>query len=97
MTKLADLKKRLMENPEFRAEYEALAPEFDIAEKLVKIRTGSRLTQREVAERMKTTQSAVARLESGVQDPSLSTLRAYAVATNTELVIEFRQPQRDLA
>lgn len=91
MTKLSELKTRWMENPEFRAEYEALAPEFETAGKVVSARKMAGLTQREMAARMNTTQSAIARLESGRQDPTVSTLRAIAEATGTELVIEFRK------
>ncbi|MBB3268380.1 transcriptional regulator with XRE-family HTH domain [Azospirillum sp. OGB3] len=90
MTKLSDLKTKLMEDPEFRKEYEALAPEFELSEMLISMRKYGRLTQEQMAERLRTTQSAVARLESGRQDPKLSMLRAYADAAGVDLVIEFR-------
>jgi DNA-binding XRE family transcriptional regulator len=75
MTKIADLKKRLMDNPEFRAEYEKADAEFAVIEALVKARMEAGLTQTEVAERIGTTQSAIARLEGGGVSPSLATLR----------------------
>jgi transcriptional regulator with XRE-family HTH domain len=93
MTKFSDLKKRWMEDPEFRKEYDALAAEFDVAEMLVSIRKQGQLTQEQMAERLHTTQSAVARLESGRQDPKLSMLRAYADAAGVDLVIAFRPKQ----
>lgn len=87
MTKIADLKKRLMNDPEFRAEYEKADAEFAIIEALVKARTGAKLSQAELAKRIGTTQSAIARLEGGGVSPSLSTLRRYAEATGTKLQV----------
>ncbi|MGN6488134.1 MAG: helix-turn-helix domain-containing protein [Devosia sp.] len=87
MTKIADLKKRLMDNPEFRAEYEKADAEFAVIEALVKARMEAGLTQTEVAERIGTTQSAIARLEGGGISPSLATLRRYAEATGTRLQV----------
>lgn len=87
MTKLADLKKKLMESPEFRAEYEKVDAEFQIIEALIRARTDAKLSQAEVARRIGTTQSAVARLESGGVAPSLATLRRYAAATGSKLEI----------
>lgn len=93
MTKFSDIKKRWMKDPEFRKEYDALAPEFDLSEMLISMRKQGRLTQEQMAERLRTTQSAVARLESGKQDPKLSMLRAYADAAGADLVIVFRPKQ----
>lgn len=64
MTKLSDLKTTWMDDPEFRREYGALAAEFDVSEMLVTMRKQGQLTQEQMAERLRTTQSAVARLES---------------------------------
>ncbi|MBD0416059.1 helix-turn-helix domain-containing protein [Oryzicola mucosus] len=88
MTKIADLKKRLMNNPDFQKEYAKADAEFSIVEALVKARTDAKLSQAEVARRIGTTQSAIARLEGGGVSPSLSTLRRYAEATGTKLHVE---------
>ncbi len=87
MTKIADLKKRLMNNPEFREEYRKADTEFSIIEALVRARTAAKLSQAELAKRIGTTQSAIARLEGGGVSPSLSTLRRYAEATGSKLEI----------
>jgi predicted transcriptional regulator len=87
MTKIADLKKRLMANEEFRAEYEKADAEFAVLEALVRARTKANLTQAELARRIGTTQSAIARLEGGRVSPSLATLRRYADATGAKLQI----------
>ena len=63
MTRLMDLKKRLMEDPEFRKEYARVDEEFELIEALVRARTAAKLTQAELARRPGTTQPAVARPE----------------------------------
>ena len=63
MTDLATLKSRLLADPETRAEYDAQADEFAIAHELIAARARAGLTQAELAERMHTTQSTIARLE----------------------------------
>ena len=68
--------------------YDALEEEFALAHALIQARAKADLTQADVAERMKTTQSAVARLESGSSNPSIALLRKYAAATGSDLKIE---------
>ncbi len=87
MTKLKDLKARFMEDPEFREEYARVEEEFALIEALVRARTAAQLTQAELARRLGTTQSAVARLEGGRVSPSFATLRRYAAATGTRLTV----------
>ena len=87
MTKLKELKKRLMEDPEFREEYGRIDDEFRLIEALVRARTAAKLTQAELARRLGTTQSAIARLEGGGVSPSIATLRRYAEATGTRLTV----------
>ena len=85
--KFKEKKKELMKDPEFRKEYDDLEPEFTIARALIEARTRSGLTQREVAKRMGTTQSAIARLERGYPLPSITTLKKYASATDSKVNI----------
>ena len=80
-TSLSRVKRKLLKNAKVRAEYAAQAPEFALARELIRARTRAKLTQEEVAARMGTTQSAIARLESGRRPPSLATLRRFAEAT----------------
>jgi predicted transcriptional regulator len=79
------LKARLLANPKIKAEYDALAPEFEIAAELLKARLRAGLSQTELAARMGTSQSAVARLESGDTLPSTKTLLRYAQATGSKV------------
>lgn len=76
-----------MDSPEFRSEYEKADAEFAVIEALVRARVDAGLTQTELAQRIGTTQSAIARLEGGGVSPSLSTLRRYAEATGTKLKV----------
>lgn len=88
MTKLKDLKERLMQHPEFQEEYERIDEEYSLIESLVRARTEANLTQEQLAERLGTTQSAVARMEGGRISPSIATIRRYARATGKRLEIE---------
>ncbi|GAC1352891.1 MAG: helix-turn-helix transcriptional regulator [Polyangiales bacterium] len=79
------LKKRWMREPGFKEGYEALGEEFALASMLIKARAKAKLSQAELAERMGTSQSTIARLESGAAKPSLSTLERFARATGTRV------------
>ena len=89
MTGIADLHRKWSRDPEYRAAYDRLGPEFDLARALVEARTRAGFTQAELAKRMETTQSVVARLESGRMYPSIRTLERVALATGTRLRIVF--------
>lgn len=91
MTTLKELKERLMEDPAFQEEYERADDEFALIEALVRARTAAKLTQVELARRLGTTQSAIARLEGGRVSPSFATLRRYAAATGTRLTVRLVQ------
>ena len=88
-TTVDDLRKKWMKNPKYRREYEALEQGFSLAAALIEARARARLTQEEVAQRMKTTQAVVARLEGGGSVPSTRTLQKFAKATGTRLKISF--------
>jgi transcriptional regulator with XRE-family HTH domain len=83
------VKKRLLKTPEVRKEYDALEEEFALAAAVAKARMRAGLSQAELARRMKTTQSTVARLESGRGRPSTRTLDRFAKATGHRLKISF--------
>jgi len=89
MTKAKDLHKKWMKNPKYKAEYEKLAPEFELARVIIEARTKAGLTQAQLAKRMKTTQSVIARLEGGRVHPSTETLERFAKATGSRLKIGF--------
>lgn len=77
------------QSPTYTKAYDALQEEFDLVAALIKARTEAGLTQLQVAERMKTTQAVVARLEAGGRRPSTRTLERFAKATGHRLKISF--------
>lgn len=89
MPSMDEFAERLLADPATRAEYDTLVPEYAIYDQLLQARKRAKLTQAEVAERMKTTASVVARLESADyrHTPSLRSLRSYAAATGSRLEI----------
>lgn len=84
---MEEIEKRLLSDPEVRREYDALAPEYEIATELIRARVRAGLSQAQLAERMKTSQSAVARLESGQTLPSTKTLLRFAEATGSKVQV----------
>lgn len=91
MTNLSELKAHLLADPDTRTEYEAQAPKLAIAHELIAARARAGLTQGELAERMHTTQSTIARLESGRTMPSMRTLVRYAQATGSRVDVRLEQ------
>lgn len=85
MTKISTLHKKWLKDPDYRREYEALEEEFA----LIEARARAGLSQAQLAKRMKTTQSVIARLESGRATPSTRTLSRFAKATGHRLKISF--------
>jgi len=93
-------KKRLMRDPEFREQYEALEPEYKLAAAVIRLRLARGLTQAQLADLLNTRQESIARLESGSSLPSLSTVRKVADALDAELEINLRpknSPRADKA
>ena len=82
-------KREMLKNKKIRQVYNDLGPEFVLIEQIVKQRIKQGLTQKELAEKIGTKQSAISRLEAGNYNPSISFLRKLAKALNTELKISF--------
>lgn len=82
-----ELKARALERADVKTEYDRLDEEFRFLDEFLKARAAAGVTQAEVAERIGTTQSAVARLESGrgKHSPSIATLEKYAHALGCRL------------
>jgi transcriptional regulator with XRE-family HTH domain len=86
-----------LKDPDIKAAYDALADEFALASALVRARSDAAMTQEQVAAAMGTTQTAIARLESGRTMPSTRTLERFAKATGTRLRISFEPKTRTSA
>jgi len=89
-----DMIKKWMDDPKFKAAYDGLADEFSMFDQMLLARKKAGLTQEEVAERMGTKKSAIARLEASggtyKHSPSINTLRKYASAIGCHLEIKFK-------
>ncbi len=92
MTKsFKQFKSRALARPDVKREYDRIAEEFEFLDEILKARAATGLTQADVAARIGTTQSAVARLESSdaKHSPSIATLQRYAVALGYKLQVRF--------
>ena len=81
-----------MKDPEFRKEYEEVRAEFKDLDKVLELRTRAGISQAEIAARMGTSQSAVARLETKLgrgELPGMSSLKRYAAALGKTAEIRF--------
>jgi transcriptional regulator with XRE-family HTH domain len=87
---------RALARPEVRKAYEELGDEFAFLDEVLKARAEAGLTQAEVAARVGTTQSAIARLESAEakHSPSIATLQKYAKALGYRVQIRLVKNER---
>lgn len=89
MKSYKEFKKEALAKSEVKAIYESLSDEFELKAKLIELRKSAKLTQEELAKRMHTTKSSIARLESLKSNPTIATLQSYANAFGKSLRIEF--------
>lgn len=90
-----------LDDAEFRAEYERLAPYEELARIVIMRRASLGLTQAELAARMGTTASAISRIESGQHATSAQTLKKLGGAFGGRAVVGFefgstKRPEREL-
>ena len=78
-----------MENPEFKAEWDAWEPEFQIIRGIVEGREMNDLTQEQLSAATGINQANISRLENGTANPSLRTLKRLAAGMGMALKIEF--------
>lgn len=90
MSKISELHQQWLKTPGYQEAFDATRPEFELARQLIETRIKRGLSQSELALKMGTSQSTIARLESGQSMPSLRTLNKFAQATNSELQINFK-------
>ncbi len=81
------LKTQLLKNKEIKKNYENLRPEFELARLLIKKRLEKGLTQKELAKKIDTKQSAISRLESGNYNPSINFLKKVIEALGGRLKV----------
>ena len=84
-------KRELLKNKKIRDAYENLGPEFAVITMIIKERIKKGLSQKELARKIGTKQSAISRLESGTYNPSLSFLQKVSEALGAKLKISFSE------
>lgn len=87
MKNYRQLKAKLLKDKGVRKAYDNLGPEFALIEMIIKRRIEEGLTQRELARKIGTKQSAVSRLESGAYNPSIAFLQKVADALDARLKV----------
>jgi transcriptional regulator with XRE-family HTH domain len=89
MSEWKEFLKEQLKDPEFRAEYEALEPEFAIVQAMIDARKNTGLTQKQLSEKTGIDQSDISRMESGDANPTLATLKRLATGMGMTLKVEF--------
>ena len=85
MKSWTSLKKELLKDKKTALEYNKLEPRYRLITQLIEARLKSGVTQVEVAKKIGTSQSAVARLESGHANASLEFIERYLRVINPKL------------
>lgn len=89
MTKFNDFLNDQMKDPGFKAEWDALQPEFSVIQAMIDARKSSGLTQKQLAEKTGIAQADISKLETGNANPSLRTLQRLAAGMGMKMKIEF--------
>ena len=89
MSSYKDYKKRALQNPEVKAEYDALQPEYDIIQAMIDARVQQNMTQKDLSAKTGITQADISRIENGTRNPSLSMVKKLAQGLGMQLKLEF--------
>lgn len=89
-TTFSEVKRKMLQNPEIKREYDNLQPKYAVIRAVLDARTKRGITQAELASRVGTTQSAIARFESGAGNPTLDFLIKVSVALGKRLEVKVR-------
>lgn len=90
MSNWEDLEKELLSDPKVKKEYDKLAPRFAVVSQLIAARIKKGMTQKQLADKLGTKQSAIARLEGGNINPSLDFLEKMADVMGYKLTIQIQ-------
>ncbi|OGJ04920.1 transcriptional regulator [Candidatus Nomurabacteria bacterium RIFOXYC2_FULL_36_19] len=84
----SDVKKEWLKDPKFRKSYDDLEPEYSIIRAILRKRIESKMSQKDLAKKLGTKQSAISRLESGNYNPTLSFLKKLSSTLGGKLEIK---------
>ena len=82
------MKAELMQDEQFREEYEKLRPRYEIISRIIEVRKEQNMTQEQLARKIGTQKSNISRLESGNYNPSLDFLLKVASGLGKNLTVE---------
>jgi len=86
-----DLKQEAMKDPEVKAEYDILAPQYEIISQMIDARNKNNMTQAELAQKSGLKQSNISRFENGKVEPTIEFLEKIALALGYTLDIRLQQ------
>ena len=89
MSRYQEYKKKALQDPEVKKEYDALEPEYDIIQAMIDARKSQNLTQKELSERTGITQADISRIEKGTRNPSLEMIKRLAHGLGMQLRLVF--------
>ena len=89
MIKYSEYKKKCLEDLDFKKEYDALQPEYDIINAMIKARKERGLTQKQLSELTGISQADISRIENGTRNPSLEMIKRLATGMGMRLKLEF--------
>lgn len=84
-----DVLKRELKNPEFKKYYDEYGRQFEIAYQILQLRKKKKISQAQLAKKIGTKQSNIARMEAGQQNFSVDILGKIAEALNCNVKITF--------
>ena len=74
-----------MKDPEFKQEWDALEPKYQLIRSLIKARSDRKITQQQLSKLTGITQSDISKIENGSANPSMKKLLKLALALNVKL------------
>jgi DNA-binding XRE family transcriptional regulator len=84
-----DFKKELLTDPEIKKGYDKLGPRYEVIKKMIELRIKKEMTQAQLAKKLKTKQSSIARFESGNVNPTIDFMLMLSNALGKKLNITF--------
>lgn len=82
--------KELMQDPRFRRAWAETEPEYLLAKALIEKRLKKKMSQRDLARKLKTSQAVISRIETMNANPSLALLKRIAAVLGSKLTLRFR-------
>ncbi len=89
MSSYEEYKKKALNIPEVKAEYDELQPEYDLIQAMIDARISQNITQKKLSETTGITQADISRIENGTRNPSLAMIKRIAAGLGMQLKLEF--------